>query len=84
MNKHKVGLTVSIFAGALHLGWSVLVMLDWAQPLYDWVHGLHAIETSAVVGSMGVGGLITLVVSAMVVGYAVGWLFAALWNKINR
>ena len=83
MNKHKVGLTVSIFAGVAHLGWSVLVMLGLAQPLYNWVHGLHAIESSAVVGSMGVGGLITLVVSAMVVGYAAGWLFTAVWNKVN-
>ena len=84
MNQHKTGLTVGAFVGVLHLGWSILVMLGLAQPLHSWILSLHAIESSSAVGMMGVGGLVSLVVVAAVAGYAFGWLFAKIWNKINK
>lgn len=84
MNKHKVGLTVGAFVGALHLGWSVLVMLGLAQPLYSWLLSLHAIEMPAIIGSMGIGGTISLVALAAIAGYVFGWFFATVWNWINK
>jgi hypothetical protein len=84
MNKHKVGLVLGSFSAVVHLVWSILVMLGWAQPLYSWILSLHAIETPVVIGAMSIGGAIALIVTAFVVGNIVGWIFASVWNWINK
>ena len=84
MNKHKTGLAVGAFVGVLHLGWSILVMLGVAQSIYNWISSLHAIEMPVQIGAMGLGGMVSLVVVSSIVGYGFGWLFATIWNKINK
>ena len=68
----------------MHVFWSILVMLGLAQPLQNWLLSLHAIETTTVIGEMGVVDAVVLVVVAFVVGNIVGWVFASVWNWINK
>ena len=84
MNKHKVGLTLGSFFAVIHLGWSILVMLGVAQPFYNWILALHAIEAPMTISAMGIGGLVSLVAFTAVVGYVFGWVFALVWNWINK
>ncbi len=72
------------FAAVMHVGWSILVMLGLAQPLYNWALSLHAIEVPVTIGEMSIGGAIVLVVVAFVMGNIVGWIFASVWNKVNQ
>lgn len=84
MNKQKTGLAVGSFAAVMHIVWSVLVMLGLAQPLYNWILALHAVEVPVTIGEMSIVGAIVLIVVAFVVGNIVGWIFASVWNWVNR
>jgi len=84
MNGHKLGLTLGSFAGLVHLVWVILVALGIAQPLADWTHKMHFLESSYAVMPFSAGGAIGLVLLALVVGYIVGRILAAIWNWVNR
>jgi hypothetical protein len=37
LNPAKTALTIGVFLGCWHLMWSLLVVLNWAQPIYDFI-----------------------------------------------
>ena len=44
LSSTKTALAVGVFLGSWHVIWSLLVALNWAQPLYDfilWAHMIH-------------------------------------------
>src|SRR5262249_39958326 len=46
----KTALAVGVFLGVWHLVWSLLVALNWTQPLYDfilWAHMIHLCNITA-------------------------------------
>ncbi len=84
MNKQKTGLAVGSFAAVMHVGWSILVMLGLAQPFYNWALSIHAISVPVMIGPMSIGGAVLLIITAFIMGNVVGWIFATVWNWINK
>jgi hypothetical protein len=80
----KVALTFGAFAGGAHIIWSALVALGWAQPLVDFISWAHMITPTFIVEEFDVLAASTLIVVASIVGYAVGRLFAHVWNWAHR
>ncbi len=84
INKNKTGLAVGMFFGVAHLGWAVLVALNWAKPLMDWVLGLHFINLQYLMNPFVWGKALWLVVITTICGYVLGWIFAACWNTFRK
>lgn len=83
MNKNYTGLVLGSFVSALHLGWSILVAAGVAQPLMDWIFGLHFLNNPYKVMQFDLLTALTLVVVTFAVGYVAGVFFAFLWEKIH-
>lgn len=81
IKKGKLGLAFGILLGLCHAIWALMVLFGWAQPFYDWILSLHFISLPLVVTSFSLGTAILLVVITFVIGYILGWVFAAIWNK---
>ncbi len=84
LNPSKVALTLGVLVGGGHLGWSVLVALGLAQGLLDFIFWAHMIANPYQVIGFDATKVGTLVVITFAVGYGVGYIFASVWNKINR
>lgn len=83
-NQNKVGLVIGGFVGLLHLAWSVLIALGWAQPLMDFIFKLHMIDPVYHVAAFSLKKAGALVVVTFVVGYVLGLILATLWNKVHK
>ena len=68
LRPNQVGLVLGGFVGLLHLVWSVLVALNWAQPLVNFIFRLHMIEPAHAVLPFSFGSAIGLVILTAVVG----------------
>lgn len=84
LNKKKVGVIVGAFVGGLHVLWSLLVLLGLAQPFQDFVFSMHFLNNPFTVGAFSLGTAVLLVLITSVVGYLVGWVLAAIWNRVHR
>lgn len=80
LKAHKVGLALGLFFGFLKLVWSLLVLLNLAQPLLDLCYAMHMIEGQALVMPFDLTSAITLIISSIILGYVLGWIFAKIYN----
>ena len=81
---HVVGLALGAFAALWHAVWALLVYLDLAQGLLDWIFGLHFIANPYVVDVFNFGTAVTLVVVTFVCGYGTGWVLGTIWNWARK
>ncbi|MBI3443083.1 hypothetical protein HY008_00225 [Candidatus Woesebacteria bacterium] len=79
----SVGLVLGTFAGGMHLLWSLLVLLGFAQPLLDWITWIHFLNNPLIVGNFEATRALVLIVVTFAVGYGVGFVLAHLWNLIQ-
>ena len=84
INPHKAGIALGAFVGIWHLVWSVLVALGVAQPVLNWILGLHMVESVSYVGAFSLGTAITLIVVASIIGYIAGFVLGTVWNWTLR
>ena len=84
MNVNKVGLTVGAFAGLVHLVWSLLIGLGWAQGYLDFVMSMHSLNNPYRVMPFNIGQAVMLIILASVFGYVVGSVFATIFNKLHK
>ena len=84
LNPIKTGLALGGLVGGIHLVWSLLVVLNWAQWLVNFSQWAHMISVPVVVKSFDLTAAITVIVVAAVVGYVVGYAFARIWNQVHR
>ncbi len=84
VDKSKVGFAFGAFFGLFHAVWAILVWIGWAQPLINWIFGLHFIQPPYTIGEFYPGTAIFLVVVTTVVGYILGWVLAACWNWFHK
>jgi hypothetical protein len=76
----RAGFTVGLLLGATHLAWAFLVAVGWAQPLRDFIWRLNFIESSETVAPFEFTNALLLVLFTTGLGFAIGWLIAAIWN----
>jgi len=84
INKNSAGLAVGLFFGLAHLVWAILVAINLAKPLVDWILHLHFIELPLAIQPFKAGTALFLVIITFMVGYIIGWVFAALWNTFKK
>ena len=84
ISANKTGLALSALMGGWHLLWSVLVALQWAQPVIDFVFWIHFIKPIYVIEDFNAGRAAILVAVTAAFGYAVGYCFALLWNRFHK
>jgi hypothetical protein len=84
LNPHKAGLALGGLIGLFHLAWSILVAAGMAQPLINWAFQLHMIVPPFTVASFSMMNAVVLVVITSIIGYVMGWVFASLWNRVNK
>ena len=82
-NPKKVGLVVGAMLGGVHVLWSLLVFLGWAQGLVNFSMWAHMITSGPTVGPFDITAAATVIVVACLVGYAVGYAAGTVWNKIH-
>lgn len=80
LHPHKIGLVLGTFLALVHAAWSLLVAMDWAKPLMDWVLSLHFISLSYSLSAFNLTNAVMLIVFTAVWGYIVGYVFAMIWN----
>ena len=84
MNQKKVALVLGSFIGLIHLVWGVLIAVGFAQPLLNFILMMHSLNNPFTVAPFNLARSLGLVVVTFIVGYVVGYVFAALWNKFHR
>jgi len=83
-NPSKVGLVVGALIGGWHFVWSLLVVTGWAQPIIDFIFWAHMIKPVYFVKPFDPMAAVALIVITAVIGYAFGFLGAAIWNRLHR
>ncbi|MEK7063233.1 MAG: hypothetical protein AAB955_00910 [Patescibacteria group bacterium] len=83
LNQKKTALAVGSFVALVHIAWSLLVALSWAQPLSDFIAKIHMVAPVVVVQSFNLGTALSLIVVTGLVGAIAGYAFATVWNKVG-
>jgi len=84
ISPNKAGLVFGAIVGGWHLLWSLLVVLGLAQLILDFIFWMHFIKPVYVVGPFNVGTAAVLVIITAIIGYMVGCVFGALWNRLHK
>ncbi len=84
INPNRVALIIAILLGGWHLVWSVLVAVGWAQPLIDFIFWIHFIRPVYVIERFHPGIALFLIGVTAGMGYAGGWVFSVLWNRLHK
>ena len=84
MSVCKAGLVLGFVLGGLHLCWSILVALGWAQPVIDFVFWMHFIKPIYVIEPFAIAKAAILIVATAGVGFAIGSIFALVWNALHK
>lgn len=82
MDAKKVGLVFGCFLALFHLVWSIAILITQSgvQWFMDWILGLHRIALGFQILPFHLMSAVLLVVVTFVVGYIIGYAFAAIWN----
>jgi hypothetical protein len=81
---HRLGLTLGLFFGLVHLLWTLLVWVGWAQGLVNWKMAMHGVGMSFQVMSLSPLRGIVLIILAGVVGYVVGAVLGFIYEKVQK
>ena len=84
LNKHKVGLTLGVLVGTLHVVWSLFVAVGLAKPWMDFFHSIHFMTNPMTIQDFSFSRAILLVLVASLIWYVVGWLFGYFWNRFHQ
>lgn len=83
ISKTKLGVVIGSAFGLWHLAWALLVAFGIAQWLIDWAFRLHFIQPVYVITAFRPALAIGLIVVTSVLGFAIGWIAAAVWNWLH-
>jgi hypothetical protein len=83
ISKSRTGVVVGALIGLGHVMWSVLVAFGVAQWVINWIFRLHFIQPPYTITAFNFGTAVTLIVVTSVIGFVMGWLFAAIWNVLH-
>jgi len=86
LDKNKTGLVLGLFFAIVHAVWAVLVLVipGNLQNFIDWAFNLHFLEPVYTITSFNLVNAILLLIVTFVCGYVLGWIFAAVWNKLVK
>ncbi len=80
---NSAGLIVAASLGGIYLLWALFVVSGFAQPLINFISGLHVIGPLYVIEEVDPLRAAGLVVLAGAIGYGIGGALAVLWNRAH-
>ena len=84
VKESKAALIFGTFVALMHLIWSIMVFLGFAQGNLNFILGLHFLNNPYTVSAFNLTNAVILIAVTFVIGYLVGWIFASLWNKLHK
>jgi len=84
LHPHTTGLALGGIFAVLHFLWALCVAFGFAQLCLNWVFRLHFIVPTLQIAPFSLKLAAGLIVLTFVVGYVVGWLFATIWNWVQK
>ncbi len=85
IDRNRAGLSLGLLSGLMHLLWVLIVGAGMGQSMMSWWSGMHfMMNTGYSVGSFAFGNGLLGVVMALIWGYVIGWVFAAIWNAVGK
>lgn len=86
MDKNKLGLTLGILFALIHALWSLAIAVTQTgvQKFIDWIMMLHSLSMAIVVIPFNLVNALTLIAFTFILGYATGWVFAAVMNSVKK
>ncbi len=86
LDKNRAGLTLGIFFMLLHSLWVLMVAVSaqFLQGSLDWVFKIHFLKPVWFITTFHLGNAFLLVIMTFVCGYAIGWVFTAIWNFLGK
>lgn len=85
IDRNRAGLSLGLLSGLMHLLWVLIVGAGMGQSMMSWWSGMHfMMNTDYSVGSFAFGNGLLGVVMALIWGYVIGWVFAAIWNAVGK
>jgi hypothetical protein len=82
-NPNRFGVVLAAVIGGWHLLWSGLVLLEWAQPVLDFIFWAHMIKPVYLVQAFNPAAAATLIVVTSGMGYFFGFAAALIWNRLH-
>ncbi len=84
INPTKSGLALGVLLGLCHAFWAALVAFGWAQAIINFVFWIHFIKPIYVIEPFNIGLALALVSATTTIGFAIGYIFALIWNLFHR
>ena len=84
LNTYKTGFVLGLLFSGVHVVWSLLVILGWAQPLLNFIFWAHMVASPFSVTGFELTNALTLIVVTFAVGFIVGKAFALIWNSVYK
>lgn len=82
-NPNRIGIVAGALIGGWHLLWALLVLLNGAQPILDFIFWAHMIDPVYKVKAFDPAAAGILIVFTFVVGYLFGFVGALIWNRLR-
>ena len=79
-----VGLYTGLLFAIWHAIWALLVLFGWANPLLNFVFGLHFLTNPFVIKPFSLTNALMLIVLVFVVWFVLGYLATLVWNKMQK
>jgi hypothetical protein len=83
LNPKKAALTVGSLFALVHIVWSVLVALGWAQAVSDFVLWAHMVTLPHTVGPFDWTASLTVIILSFLIGGVLGAVFSKIWNHFS-
>lgn len=84
LTPNKTGLVVGAVAGLWHFIWGLFVVLGLASAILNFIYSIHFLSNPFTVQPFNAVKWVTLIAVTAAVGYIFGYVFAAIWNKLNK
>ncbi len=84
LKESSTALVVGTFVAVLHAIWSLMVFVGFVETYLDWILGLHFLTNPYQVLPFNFVNAAILIGFTFVAGYAFGWVFATIWNKLHK
>lgn len=80
----KVGIAVGGTFAFVHVVWILVVLAGLGQEWISFATSMHFVSTTMTALPFDLGTAVWVTVTASIMGFIVGYVFASIWNRVER